>query len=360
MLSLHSGRLRAASVALAVCAAAGGCRGVQGLTLPGGADVGSHPYRLTAQFADVLSLVPQAAVKVNDVAVGRVTSITLDRDGWTADVAMLLNGDVVLPANTSAHLEQSSLLGEKYILLSVAADEQPSAARLRQDSVIPVARTNRNVDVEEVLGALSLLLNGGGLNQLKTISTEVNKALGNGNEAQVHSLLTDLNTLATNLDQHKQSITDALDGLDRLSATLASRDQQIGTALTDLSPGLKVLDEQRPHLVAMLKALDGLSGVAVGTVRRSKDSMVADLKALAPTLKALADAGTALPDSLQVLVTYPFTDQVLSGIRGDYLNAYLTISAESGTQIIPPMGAGASDTGGAGRAVPLPLPGGVA
>ena len=361
MVSFHTRGLSAAFAALTVCAGAGGCRGVQDLTLPGGADVGSHPYHVTAQFADVLSLVPQAAVKVNDVAVGRVTSITLDRDGWTADVGMLLNGDVALPANASAQLEQSSLLGEKYILLSAPAQEQPSASRLQQGSMIPLARTNRNVDVEEVLGALSLLLNGGGLNQLKTISTEVNNALGNGNEAQLHSLLTDLNTLATNLDQHRQSITDALDGLDRLSATLAARDQEIGTTLTDLSPGLKVLDEQRPQLVAMLKALDNLSGVAIDTVAKSKESMVADLKSLAPTLKQLADAGTALPDSLQVLVTYPFTDEVLNGIKGDYLNAYLSISAVSGTQIIPPMGAGANGAGKAGGAtVPLPLPGGVA
>lgn len=349
-----------ALIAAACGAVATGCRGVQDLALPGGADVGSHPYHVTAQFADVLSLVPQAAVKVNDVPVGRVTSIALDRDGWTADVGMLLNGDVALPANASAKLEQSSLLGEKYILLAAPKDGASTAARLQEGSTIPLARTDRNVDVEEVFGALSLLLNGGGVNQLKTISTEVNKALGGGNEAQLHALLTDLNTLVTNLDQHKQAITDALDSLDRLSATLAARDKEIGTTLTDLSPGLKVLDEQRPQLVTMLKALDRLSGVAVDTVHRSKDSMVADLQALAPTLKQLADAGTALPDSLQVLVTYPFTDEVLHGIKGDYLNVYLTVSAVPGTQIIPPMGANSSGASPGAVPVPLPLPGGVA
>src|SRR4051794_16513071 len=139
---------RAAAAALtagALCAAATGCRGVQDLTLPGGAAVGGHPYHVTAQFADVLSLVPQAAVKVNDVAVGRVTSITLDRDGWTADVGMLLNGEVALPANASAKLEQSSLLGEKYILLAAPADGAPRTGRLREGSRIPLARTDRNI-----------------------------------------------------------------------------------------------------------------------------------------------------------------------------------------------------------------------
>ena len=89
--------------------------------------------------------------------------------------------------------------------------------------------------------------------------------------------------------------------------------------------------------------------------------MVADRKALAPTLKQLADAGTALPDSLQVLVTYPFTDEVLRGVKGDYLNVYLTVAAAPGTQIIPPMGPGARTAGDVRTgAVPLPLPGGVA
>ncbi|NEB68944.1 MCE-family lipoprotein LprK (MCE-family lipoprotein Mce1e), partial [Streptomyces fulvissimus] len=68
-----------------------------------------------------------------------------------------------------------------------------------------------------------------------------------------------------------------------------------------------------------------------------KDDMVADLKALAPTLKALADAGSDLPDSLQVLLTYPFTDEVLSGVKGDYLNTYLHLAAAPGTVVVPPL-----------------------
>lgn len=65
--------------------------------------------------------------------------------------------------------------------------------------------------------------------------------------------------------------------------------------------------------------------------------MIADLKAVAPTLRALADAGTDLPDSLQVLLTYPFTDEVLRGVKGDYLNTYLSMVAVPGTEVIPPL-----------------------
>ncbi|MEV8523661.1 MCE family protein [Streptomyces sp. NPDC052000] len=331
----------AALVALALTL--GGCSlpsfsGIDQLPLPGGADLGAHPYDITADFADVLSLVPQAAVKVNDVAVGRVTEVSLAPDGWSAKVTMRIRGDVKLPANAYAQLEQSSLLGEKFVQLSAPAKETKKTARgsLGPGAAIPLARTNRNPEVEEVLGALSMLLNGGGVNQLKTITTELNKAIG-GREPEVRSMLRRVDTLVTDLDGHRGDITDALDGVNRLSATLATRKQQVGTILTGLSPGLKVLEGQRGSLLTMLKSLDTLSTVAVSTINKSKDDMVADLKAIAPSLKALADSGKDLPDSLQVLLTYPFTDEVLRGIKGDYLNVYLDVAAVPGTRIILPI-----------------------
>ncbi|MEU1150757.1 MCE family protein [Streptomyces sp. NPDC005863] len=309
--------------------------GLEDLPLPGGADLGPHPYTVTAELDDALSLVPHAAVKVNDVAVGRVDSIRLDGDAWSARVTMEINGDVRLPRDAGARLEQSSLLGEKYVSL-IAPAKSSAGGRLGDGGVIPLSRTGRNTEVEEVFGALSMLLNGGGVNQLKTITRELNKALG-GREPEVRSVLKRVEKLVGNLDDHRGDITDALDGVNRLATTLAGRKDDVRTVLSDLSPGLKTLDEQRGSLLTMLRSLDRLSGVAVSTVEASKDDMVADLKAIAPTLKALADAGGDLPDSLQVLLTYPFTDEVLNGVKGDYLNVYLHMTAAPGTQVIPPL-----------------------
>ncbi|MFF4078093.1 MCE family protein [Streptomyces sp. NPDC001777] len=328
--------------------------GLDQVPLPGGADLGDHPYEVTAEFADVLSLAPQASVKVNDVAVGRVTKVSLGSGSWNAKVTMRVNGKVELPANAYAHLEQSSLLGEKYIQLAAPA-RGTERGRLADGDRIPLSRTNRNPEVEEVFGALSMLLNGGGVNQLKTITTELNKALA-GREPQVRSMLGRVDTLVTNLDAHKEDITDALDGVNRLSATLATRKRDVGTVLTELSPGMKVLEKQRGSLLTMLRSLDTLSTVAVDTIDKSKADMIADLKAIAPTLKALADSGKDLPDSLQVLFTYPFTDEVLRGVKGDYLNVYLDVTAMPGTQIVPSLVPPVTPQTGTGTALPLPLP----
>ena len=117
--------LAAAAVATTGC----GFSGVYDLPLPGGADLGDRPVRVTADFRDVLDLVPQSAVKVNEVSVGRVDSIGVAPDGWTAEVTMLVRGDVDLPANAFANVRQSSLLGEKYIALSAPPGGAPAEGR---------------------------------------------------------------------------------------------------------------------------------------------------------------------------------------------------------------------------------------
>ncbi|MDN3357842.1 MCE family protein [Actinomadura sp. DC4] len=354
MRAVRPAALAVVSMTLAGCGS-GGFGGVYGVPLPGGADLGDHPYKVTAEFANVHDLVPQAAVKVNDVAVGRVSTITLPRNGWTASVVMQVNGKVHLPADAYAQLAQSSLLGEKYIQLSAPAGG--GQGTLADGSMIPMSRTNRDPEVEEVFGALSLLLNGGGIAQLRTITSELNKALG-GNEPQIRQMLGRVDTLVSDLNGHRKDITDAIDGLDRLSATLASRKRQIGVVLDDLGPGLKILEEQRGSLVTMLRALENLSGVAVSTINKSKADMVADLQSLAPVLGNLADAGRDLPQSLQVLLTYPFTDEVLKGIKGDYLNIYLSVTAVPGTTVIPPLTPPADLTAARRnpKAAPMPFP----
>jgi phospholipid/cholesterol/gamma-HCH transport system substrate-binding protein len=327
--------------ALAVVALIAGCgssgfNGIYNLPLPGGASLGSHPYQVTAQFTDVSDLVPQSSVMVNDVAVGRVTKIYLPPRSWTANVTMLVNGSVHLPANAIAQVAQSSLLGEQYIALSPPPPGVKAVGRLANHAVIPVSRTTTNATVEEVLGALSLLLNGGGIDQLHTIVTQLDAAM-TGNAPQLRSLLVEIHATLANLDAHKKAIFTALSGLKALSATLAARDRQIGSALHNLTPGLQVLADQRKQLVTMLESLDSLSGVAVSTIKASQANLVADLHDLAPTLRELANAGQNLPLSLQVLLTYPFTNQVLRDVKGDYLNTYLSLQAKKGTTVIPPI-----------------------
>lgn len=300
--------------------------GIYDIPLPGGASLGDHPYTVKAQFRDVLDLVPQAGVKVNEVPVGRVESVALTPDGWNAEVTMSLDGDVHLPANALANIRQSSLLGEKYVELTSPGTDLAKGT-LAQNAMIPLARTNRSVEAEEVLGALSMLLNGGGVDQIDTIAKELDTATS-GREADIRNLLSGADKLVSTLDAQSSDITRALDGLNRLSSTLNGQKDQLVRAVDNLGPGLGVLEQQRGQLVTMLQALRNLSGVTVDTINKSQADIVADLRALMPTLQKLGQAGANLPKSLELLLTYPFTDAAVPGAKGDYFNLYADIDLD--------------------------------
>jgi phospholipid/cholesterol/gamma-HCH transport system substrate-binding protein len=182
--------------------------------------------------------------------------------------------------------------------------------RLANGAMIPLSRTTGNATVEEVLGALSLLLNGGGVAQLKTIATEMNKAL-TGREGNVRSLLTQLNTFMGQLDQNKNQIVAAIESLNRLAVALNKQKGTIALALDQLPHAIASINSQRDDLVRMLHALSQLSAVGTRVIAQSKTATIDSLQALAPTLTKLAQAGSALPKSLQVFLTYPFVDAVV-------------------------------------------------
>ncbi len=330
---MRAGWLGAALVCAVVATGCTG-NGVYDVNLPGGADLGSHPYTVTAQFRDVLDLVRQSSVKVDDVSVGQVDGISLGDGGKIAIVKLVINGSVQLPANTTASIQQTSLLGEKYVELTKPAN--PSGT-LANGATIPLSSTSQGIDIEQVFGALSLLLNGGGVAQLHDIVVELHKAVGTNNGLDVRALLENANVVITKLNSHRDEIIAALDQVNKLAQTLDANHQDITAALKGLPAGLRVLASQRHQLVRLIDSLNRLSTTTVHTVQASQRAFVADLQSLTPVLRQLTAAGSALPKSLQILLTYPFPDSVLNAIRGDYLNSFIVQNLNTpGGTVVPP------------------------
>ncbi|MFI9544171.1 MCE family protein [Streptomyces sp. NPDC052016] len=299
-----------------------GCQinGWYDVPLPGGAAADGDAYRVTVEFRDVLDLVPQSAVKVDGVTVGAVEKVELD--GWHARVRLRIADSVELPGNAVAELRQTSMLGEKYVALVAPLDTAP-VGRLGDGDRIPLARSGRNPEVEEVLSALSALLNGGGVAQLKTITVELNKALA-GRENRVKGLLKELNTFLGGLNGQRKEIVRALQGIDRLAKRLNKEKKTIAVAVDTLPPALKVLADQRRDLTKMLTALSDLGKTGTKVVNASHDDTVANLKALRPILEQLNKAGADLPNSLELLTTYPFPRNAVDAVKGDYVNLAVT------------------------------------
>jgi phospholipid/cholesterol/gamma-HCH transport system substrate-binding protein len=314
-----------------------GFSGLYGAPLPGGADLGDHPYTVTIYFSNVLDLVPQSTVKVNDVEVGRVESVELSKagddsgdkslNGWTAKVKIQVNGNVQLPSNARAEVRITSLLGEKYVALEQPLDK-PADTKLKDGSQILITHTGSAPEVEDVLGALSLLLNGGGLQQIRVITTELNKALA-GNENAVRDLLGQLNTFVGTLNDQKDKIFTALDSVDRLTKTLNANKRIIEETLDTMPQALEILKNERTKFVTLLTSLSDLGSVATHVITATQQNLTAALKSLAPSLEQLTAAGSDLPQSLKIGLTFPFPiGTTLNAVKGDYANlhAYVDLS----------------------------------
>jgi phospholipid/cholesterol/gamma-HCH transport system substrate-binding protein len=326
-------RIRALALLLVTVLTLSACDfDVYKLPLPGGPDVGDRPMTVTVYFADVLDLVPRSTVKVNDVTVGQVTDVSLD--GYTAVVELEMRGDVDLPDNALAEIRQTSLLGEKFVSLE-APEEGASSNRLRSGDKIPLERSGRNPEVEEVLGALSLLLNGGGVAQLKTITQELNQAL-EGREGTARSVLRQVRDFVGQLDDNKADIVDAIEKLNRLAIGIRKEQPTIDAALEELPSALDSIDRQRKDLVAMLRSLEDLSAVGVKVIRASKAATIDSLEALDPVLSQLAASGDNFTKAFHVFLTYPFVDEVVGRDpqvarnlhMGDYTNLSVTLEID--------------------------------
>lgn len=350
-----SGRRAVAALATAGLLSGCGFSGVSSLPLPGAEATGDDTYRVVVQFDDVLDLVPYSAVKVQDATVGHVAEVRLV-DGH-AEVVARLRDSVRLPANAVGRVAETSLLGEKYVSLDAPRDVPPAGV-LRDGDVVPLERTTSGATVEEVLGALSLVLNGSGLERLRTITTEVDAALA-GREDSARSALRSLEAFVAGLDAQKADIVRALEGVERLSGTLAAQDQVLTDALQGLPPAVAVLREQRQGLTDMLLALGRLGDVGTRVVTQSREDLLANLRDLQPVLQQLALAAEDIPKSLDVIATYPFARDVGKYFHGDYGNMWFTINLY-GPDLAASLGRPQSQAAGPPGSAPpgaQPLPG---
>ena len=347
---------RAAAVAACGAVLLSGCEfSVYDLPLPGGTDVGDNPYEVVVEFRDVLDLVPESTVKVDDISVGTVEEV--DLKGYTAEVTILLREDVELPDDAEATIRQTSLLGEKFVSLA-APEKNPSPNPLSDGDVIPLERTGRNTEVEEMLGALSLVLNGGGVAQLKTISKELTNIF-EGREGTVKSVLEQIRIFMSQLDGSRNQIVRALEQVNSLAISLNAETDTLDLALEELPAAIASVDRQRDDIIQMLSALADLSSVGTRVIQQSKQNTVTSLNSLAPVLTEFADAGDDFVNSLQIFLTYPFIDGVVGKNpqqardlhMGDYTNLSIELDLDLSNGI-PPVG---NPEGGPGTPdIPLP------
>lgn len=305
-----------------------GCQfgGLNSLNMPGTAGHGAGSYTVTVQLPDVATLPQNSPVMVDDVTVGSVSGVdAVQRPDGTfyAAVELSLDGDVKLPANAVARVAQTSLLGSQHVELAEPVDEQPEG-QLREGSNIKLAQTGRYPTTEEVLSSLGMVVNKGNLGALHDITDEAYAAVA-GRAGSFTDLIPRLAELTASLDQQTDDIIAAADGLNRFASILARSKDNLGRTLDTLPGALKVLNDNRSHIVEAFTALRSFAQVGARILSQTKADFAADLKDLYPVIKAFNDNADDFIKDLEFLPTFPFHYKYLrQAVRGDYLNVYVT------------------------------------
>ena len=294
-----------------------GWRGLNSVPLPGTAGHGPGSFTIQAQLPDVGNLEQNSRVQVGDVTVGNVTKI--ERQDWHALLTMTLDGDVDLPANATATIGQTSLLGSLHVELAPPADVTPEG-KLGNGSLIALSSAGRYPSTEQTLAAISLVLNGGGIGQIQDITAALSTALA-GREDDLRSLIEQLDNFTSRVNAQTGDIIAAAESLNNMVGQFADQKPVVDKALTTIPEALEVLRDERQNLVEALDQLGQFSALAADSANLTRETLVKELYDLGPVLESLANAGPALTRSLSLFATYPFPKETISKwARGDYAN----------------------------------------
>ncbi|AEV72931.1 virulence factor Mce family protein [Mycolicibacterium rhodesiae NBB3] len=326
-LRINAGRVTRRTVAIGSGAVLlAGCQfgGLNSLNMPGTQGHGKGSFSITVEVPDVATLPQNSPVMVDNVTVGSVSGIeAVQREDGTfyAAVKLSLDENVRLPANSTAKVAQTSLLGSQHIELAPPVGEAP-VGEMRQGLQIPLSDSRGYPTTEEVLSALGVVVNKGNLGALQDITQEIYNGVA-GREGQFAGLIPRLAELASSLNRQTDDIISTAEGLNRFGGVLARSKDSLGRALDTLPGALKVLNENRAQIVDAFAALQRLATVGARILSQTSDDFAKDMKDLYSVIKPLNDNRGDFVSALNGLVTFPFPAKNLPRVaRGDYFNIF--------------------------------------
>ncbi|HEX3796259.1 MAG TPA: MlaD family protein [Acidimicrobiales bacterium] len=284
---------------------------------------GSAPqHSASAVFSDIGDLASGAQVQLADVPVGTVSNIALD--GNKAKITLQFNSGVRIPADVSASIARTTILGDQFVELNVPkseigpgsahAPELANGAVIHHTSVVP--------DVEQFIQAGAGVFGAVSATQLEQI-VEAGGEGFTGQEAALKSFLTNISTVANGYANHTSEITTAVHALNQLSSTLAPTSSATADALTTLSKTVAILAQNSNQFETLLQSLNDLSVQGRSILENFYPQIVTQLNALQAVTSQVSQHQADLAGLLEEL---PVANAALpSGVRNGFVQLYENI-----------------------------------
>ncbi|MFG2195890.1 MCE family protein [Streptomyces sp. NPDC048639] len=178
----------------------------------------------SAAFSEAGGLKSGDEVRIAGVKVGKVDDVDLEGDH--VKVAFRVKGDPEFGTRTGASIRVKTILGAKYLSL-----EPKGPGQLGPGARIPLNRTVSAYDVVEAFSDL-------------TTTTE---------KIDTDQLAEALDTVSTTFKDSPAEVKASIEGLSRLSRTVASRDKALGDLLKRANGVTGVLSDRSDELTRLIK-----------------------------------------------------------------------------------------------------------
>lgn len=293
-------------VVLIVC-----CLGASACSLPGSV---TGDREITATFDDVGDLVVGHSVQIADVRIGSVTGIELTED-YRAKVTMSLKNGAFIPADSSAVLRTTSLLGEKFIELRPADPDNPMAGEDIADAA-HIENTHEAPELEFVADTAVQLLGHVVTEDLVTINETAAQGFG-GRGPELRSLVESLSTVSGTLAAQTGDLVRIIDALDGATETLATNSGDIGELLLTLSETSVVLAENRDEAIDAVEQLTRLARVQNDNIF---EPFIEQVHTQITQLDAILSEVAADQDKLATLLYWlaQYTVKLPAAVPGDF------------------------------------------
>lgn len=266
---------------------------------------------LIAEFEQVGDLVENSNVQSRDVEIGNVDKIELD--GWKARVHLCVDEGEQIPSDARAVVRTTSLLGEKFVDLTSTELEPPY---LEDGDIIPLERTGKATELEDVFARLAAILGAGNLEDINTFTASQREIL-EGNAGNIRGLLSDLRDFTDTLSSRRGDISSAIEGLDDVSTTVLAERETLEQFLGSFGEAAGVLSDQKEGLQELLLALDEFSNVSLRLLNATEEGINKQFDRLRPVLRTVVANSDNVVKTLQTLATY--AEWFPETMPGDYL-----------------------------------------
>ena len=268
-----------------------------------------------ADFTDVTGLLPGDDVRIAGVKVGSVKGIKV-KDRTMAEVSFAVDKAVPLHSDTAIKVRFRNLVGQRYLAVS-----EGTGAVMPAKGTVPLSQTEPALDLNALLNGFKPLFVALEPEDVNTLSYEIIQVL-QGEGGTFDTLLAHTASLTTTLANKDQVIERVLTNLDATLATVAAKDTQLTKTINTLQDLVTDLNDDKQQI---LGALDGVNALATNTtayLQAVRPPISDDVKRL-DTVAGNLDRGKATIDKELALLPRKLTAIVRTATYGGWFNFYL-------------------------------------